>query len=717
MKDDLEIIKQVLHKTPPLKTNESAKQHAINLALAKFDEKNLKVSQGMLLMKRLNNTACAVRQFIFGSKPMKNYQYALIGSVCTVFIILAVVPLPSFYTQSLFDNDSPVLEVVAESTPQNDASPLKEHQVTDTKLLVEKAASDAQASANEEIKIELQTANSQMKAMTVRKVPQQHQTEIVANSSELTLPDSSPKMAMKSESTDGLFDPSPTRMLKAAPSMYRIGLKGMASEAVNSHSNVLPSQDKFKAVASNALKITKNEPVSTFSIDVDTAAYSYVRSILNANQLPAKDSVRVEELINYFPYSYPAPTDKSEPFKTSVAVFSTPWNKDTKLLHIGIKGYQLDTTHKPTANLVFLVDTSGSMNQANKLPLLKNALKMLLDTLSAEDTVAIVTYAGSAGVALAPTKVKDKVKILHLIDELGAEGSTAGAEGIRQAYQLAEQSYNPNGINRVILATDGDFNVGITDTSELKTFVERKRASGVTLSVLGFGQGNYNDELMQTLAQNGNGNAAYIDNINEARKVLVEEVNGTLFTIAKDVKIQVEFNPAQVAEYRLVGYESRLLNTEDFKNDKVDAGDIGAGHSVTAVYEITPANSVAKLVDELRYKEKAPKALDKTSNEYGYVKVRYKLPTEDNSRLMTTQVTPENEYKSLSETPVDSVFVSSVAAFGQLLRGDSYLKDFNYDKVIDLAEKSKGEDKFGYRTEFVNLVRSAKNAPALAPLQ
>ena len=654
MKDDLETIKQVLHKTPPLKTNESAKQHAINLALAKFDEKNLKVSQGMLLMKRLNNTACAVRQFIFGSKPMKNYQYALIGSVCTVFIILAVVPLQSFYTQSLFDTQLPMSELV--TVPTNNAI----QQPVDSAM--------------------------QKKPSVMKKQLAEVDESIAAN-------DITPvhTMTMMNEQ-------------RIAPSV-----------AINSIDNT-PTHDKFKTVVSNTLKVTKNEPVSTFSIDVDTAAYSYVRSVLNVNTLPTKDAVRVEELINYFPYNYALPTNKSEPFKTNVAVFPTPWNKDTKLLHIGIKGYQLESSTQPSANLVFLVDTSGSMNEPNKLPLLKNALKMLLDTLSNEDTVAIVTYAGTAGVALQPTKVKDKAKMLKLIDNLDAGGSTAGAEGIRQAYQLAEQNFNPNGINRVILATDGDFNVGITDTNELQAFVERKRGTGVTLSVLGFGQGNYNDELMQALAQNGNGNAAYIDNLNEARKVLVEEVSSTLFTIAKDVKIQVEFNPAQVAEYRLIGYESRLLNTEDFKNDKVDAGDIGAGHSVTALYEITPVTSHAKLVDELRYKEKLVKELDKTTNEYGFVKVRYKLPNEDNSRLITTSVTADNEYKSLSETPIDSVFASAVAAFGQLLRGDNYLKDFTYDKVIELAEKTKGEDKFGYRAEFVNLVRLAKNAPALAPV-
>jgi Ca-activated chloride channel family protein len=442
-----------------------------------------------------------------------------------------------------------------------------------------------------------------------------------------------------------------------------------------------------------------------------------VRGSLNQNVLPQKNAVRVEELINYFPYDYSAPTNKEEPFKANVSVYPTPWNKDTKLLHIGIKGYQLDAKSKPPANLVFLIDTSGSMNEPNKLPLVQNSLKMLLDTLSEDDSVAIVTYAGNAGVALQPTKIKEKSKISAVIDNLGAAGSTAGAEGIRQAYQLAEQNLNKKGINRVILATDGDFNVGITDTNELKSFIERKRATGVTLSVLGFGSGNYNDEMMQTLAQNGNGNAAYIDTLNEARKALVEEAGSTLFTIAKDVKIQVEFNPEQVAEYRLIGYETRLLNREDFNNDKVDAGDIGSGHTVTALYEITPVASKAQLVDELRYKKSGDKPTEAKNSEYAFVKIRYKLPDGESSKLITTPVNSEIEHKTVNDTPVESRFATAVAAFGQLLRADPYLKDFDYDKIIALAENAKGTDKFGYRAEFINLVRLAKNAPALPALK
>jgi Ca-activated chloride channel family protein len=479
-------------------------------------------------------------------------------------------------------------------------------------------------------------------------------------------------------------------------------------------------RDKFEHVQDNPLKLVKEEPVSTFSIDVDTASYSFVRASLNNNVLPQKDSVRIEEMVNYFPYDYALPKEKNEPFASSVSVMPTPWNKGTKLIHIGIKGYDIVPVQKPHSNLVFLIDTSGSMDQPNKLPLLKNSMKLLLDSLQSDDTVAIVTYAGSAGVALEPTKVADKQKIISSIDTFSAGGSTAGAEGLRQAYDLVERNFDKKGVNRVILATDGDFNVGITDQNELKSFIERKRDSGVFLSVLGFGQGNYNDAMMQTLAQNGNGNAAYIDSLNEARKVLVDEAGSTLFTIAKDVKIQVEFNPETVAEYRLIGYETRMLRREDFNNDKIDAGEIGSGHAVTAIYEITPTGSDAKLVDDLRYGKAKPTA-SKTDtgkgSEYGFLKIRYKLPEEDVSKLITTPIDAKAEVASIDKASTDVRFATSVAAFGQLLRGGGMTKDFTYDDVVTLAESGKGADKFGYRAEFINLVRLAKSASGLKPLE
>ncbi|WP_337660336.1 vWA domain-containing protein [Anderseniella sp. Alg231-50] len=474
-------------------------------------------------------------------------------------------------------------------------------------------------------------------------------------------------------------------------------------------------RDKFSDIAPNPLKVVAKDPVSTFSIDVDTASYAFARKALNNGVLPQKDAVRVEEMVNYFDYGYDAPDSRSEPFRANVSVMPTPWNTNTKLLRIGIKGFELPKTDAPRANLVFLIDTSGSMNAPDKLPLLRNSFKLLLSSLKPDDTVSIVTYAGSAGTVLEPTRVADRSKILSALERLNAGGSTAGAEGIRQAYQLAERQIDSAGVNRVILATDGDFNVGISDTGELKSFIERKRASGVTLSVLGFGRGNYNDELMQALAQNGNGNAAYIDTLSEARKVLVEEAGSTLFTIAKDVKLQLEFNPATVSEYRLIGYETRLLNREDFNNDKVDAGDIGAGHSVTALYEITPAGAEGRLVDDLRYQTESAKPEADSADEYAFMKIRYKLPDSDTSTLITAPVTKGSQAASVAQASPDDRFAASVAAFGQVLRGGRYTGSFSYDDVVALAQSAKGEDRFGYRAEFINLVRLARSAAALEP--
>jgi len=476
------------------------------------------------------------------------------------------------------------------------------------------------------------------------------------------------------------------------------------------------ARDRFEAATPNPVKKTSEEPVSTFSIDVDTASYAFVRRALNNGTLPQKNAVRIEELINYFDYDYPLPEDRSIPFKPTVAVFPTPWNPDTKLLHIGIKGFDIVAQKRPKSNLVFLIDVSGSMEDRDKLPLLKNAFRMLVETLDPEDSVAMVVYAGAAGTVLEPVKAKEKGKILAALERLSAGGSTAGGEGIRQAYALAEANFDPDGVNRVILATDGDFNVGIRDPEELKGFVERKRKTGIFLTVLGFGQGNYNDALMQKLAQNGNGVAAYIDSLNEARKVLVDEAHANLFTIAKDVKIQIEFNPAKITEYRLIGYETRLLRREDFNNDLVDAGDVGAGHSVTALYEITPTGSTAKLIDDLRYgkPETAGKEnVEEKSGEYAFLKIRYKLPESKDSLLLTRAVDKKSEYQSLASAPDEVRFASAVAAFGQLLRGDSHVKDFTYNDVIKIAESVRGKDRFGYRSEFMNLVRLAKTARAM----
>ncbi|GMG82986.1 hypothetical protein LNKW23_21990 [Paralimibaculum aggregatum] len=475
-------------------------------------------------------------------------------------------------------------------------------------------------------------------------------------------------------------------------------------------------RDRFEAVEDNPVKLTAEAPVSTFSIDVDTASYGVMRKMLNQGVLPQKDAIRVEELINYFPYTYAPPETAETPFATHVAVFDTPWNAETQLVRIGLKGYELTREERPKANLVFLIDTSGSMNAPDKLPLLLNAFRLLVDRLGPEDRVAIVTYAGSAGTVLEPTPASEKGKILAALDRLSAGGSTAGGEGIRQAYALAEANMIEDGVNRVILATDGDFNVGIRSTEELQGFVERKRETGVLLSVFGFGQGNYNDALMQALAQNGNGQAAYIDTLSEARKVLGEEAGGTLFPIAQDVKIQVEFNPATVAEYRLIGYETRALKREDFNNDKVDAGEIGSGHRVTALYEITPVASAARLVDDLRYAqpvaepEDTPDAGAARAAEFAFLKIRYKRPGESESNLITRPITRGD----VGEPDTEARFAAAVAGFGQLLRGGRYTGDWDFPDAAALAAGARGDDPWGYRSEFVQLVRLAESAAALS---
>ncbi len=472
-------------------------------------------------------------------------------------------------------------------------------------------------------------------------------------------------------------------------------------------------RDKFTSVEENSFKIVHEAPVSTFSIDVDTASYSWVRASLNQNILPQPASVRTEEMVNYFPYDYAPPSTREQPFSTNVAVYPSPWSPGRKLVRIGIKGYSVSKATRPHANLVFLIDTSGSMQEPDKLPLVKQSLEMLLDELAPNDTVAIVTYAGYAGTALEPTEVRDKTKIEAVIDGLGAGGSTAGAEGIRQAYALAEANLDPNGVNRVILSTDGDFNVGITDQEELKGYIERERDKGVFLSVLGYGMGNYNDALMQKLAQNGNGAAAYIDTLSEARKALVDEASSTLFPIAKDVKIQVEFNPGVVSEYRLIGYETRALNRDDFDNDKVDAGDVGSGQTVTALYEIVPVGG-PRTMDDLRYsaQEKAPVS----GGEYGFVKIRYKLPKSSASRLIATSIDRRNEVGSFVSAPQDARFAAAVAGFAEILRGGKYSGSMTYDDVLRIASGAKGRDEFGYRSEFVQMVRAAKSARAIAKL-
>lgn len=479
----------------------------------------------------------------------------------------------------------------------------------------------------------------------------------------------------------------------ALPSMPAPDLRVLPAENTEAYANEAP----------NPVKVTAEEPVSTFSIDVDTASYAVVRSSLTGGQLPTPDQVRIEEMVNYFPYAYAAPEGDAA-FASTIAVMPTPWNPGTRLVTIGIQGALPDVAARPPLNLVFLIDTSGSMEDANKLPLLKQSLSLMLPELRPEDQVAIVTYAGSAGEVLPPTGASDRAAILAALDNLMAGGSTAGAEGLELAYRVAEGMKADGEVTRILLATDGDFNVGVSDPEGLEAYVARKRETGTYLSVLGFGRGNLDDAVMQALAQNGNGTAAYIDTLSEARKVLVDQLTGALFPIADDVKIQVEWNPATVAEYRLIGYETRALRREDFNNDRVDAGEIGAGHQVTAIYEVTAPGSEALLNDPLRYGTAT--ATGAASGELGFLRLRWKAPGAEVSTLVERPIT------GTEAATTETRFAAAIAGFGLLLQGSTYLGDWGWDQAIELAVANRGDDPFGYRIEAVNLMRLAQSLAA-----
>ncbi len=468
-------------------------------------------------------------------------------------------------------------------------------------------------------------------------------------------------------------------------------------------------RENYAQIEDNPVKRAAEQPVSTFSIDVDTGAYANVRRFLNAGRLPPRDAVRVEELINYFDYDYPPPDDRQPPFRVNTELAPTPWNPKTLLLAVGIKGYELPRTQLPPANLVFLVDVSGSMDSADKIGLLKPALKLLVRQLRPEDKVAIAVYAGAAGMVLEPTSGSQRAKIEAALDQLSAGGSTNGGAGIQLAYNLARQGFVEGGVNRVILATDGDFNVGTVNFQALKDLVETQRKSGIALTTLGFGAGNYNDRLMEQLADAGNGNHAYIDTLQEANKVLVEQMSATLLTIAKDVKIQIEFNPALVEEYRLIGYENRVLRREDFNNDAVDAGDIGAGHTVTALYEIALKGSGGSLTEPLRYGQPATDGATPRGDEIAFLRLRYKQLDGEVSQLLEQPIRRGQAVGDWRETSERFRFAAAVAGFGQVLRGGRHTHDFGYDEVLALARTARGGDPHGYRGEFLTLVGLARS--------
>ena len=465
--------------------------------------------------------------------------------------------------------------------------------------------------------------------------------------------------------------------------------------------------EEYDRIQENGFKSVADTPLSTFSIDVDPASYSNMRRFINRGELPPADAIRTEELVNYFSYDYPKPTG-NDPVKITVEAGTCTWNTAHRLVRIGLKAKEIPTEQLPASNLVFLIDISGSMWGANRLDLVKSSLKLLVNNLRNKDKVAIVTYAGSAGVKLEATSGGDKQKIREAIDELTAGGSTAGGAGIHLAYQIAKKNFISDGNNLIILCSDGDFNVGVSSAEGLEQLIEKERKSGVHLTVLGYGMGNYKDKKIQVLAEKGNGNHAYIDNLQEANRVLVGEFGATLHTVAKDVKLQVEFNPFQVQAYRLIGYESRLLKDEDFNNDAKDAGDMGAGHTVTAFYEVIPAgvkNEYVGKVDDLKYQKKEKMTLKPTgSDELLTVKLRYKAPDKDVSRKMELPFV-DNKGDSVSS---DFRFASAVAMFGQLLRDSDFKGTADYDKVIKLAKQGVNNDERGYRREFIRLVEAAK---------
>lgn len=507
-------------------------------------------------------------------------------------------------------------------------------------------------------------------------------------------------------------DAAKVEMARVAPPMQMSSngaVMGMSIAPMPRDYAAIPlAQNKFEQQVQNGIMVAGEIPVSTFSIDVDTGSYATLRRMLREGRLPEKGTVRVEEMLNYFDYDYPLPAKNAAPFSVTTELAPSPYNDDMMLLRIGLKGYDLPKSQLGASNLVFLLDVSGSMASVDKLPLLQTALKLLTAQLSAQDKVSIVVYAGAAGVVLDGASGNNTQTLIYALEQLSAGGSTNGGQGITQAYQLAKKHFIPNGINRVILATDGDFNVGVTDFDDLIALIEKEKDHGIGLTTLGFGLGNYNDQLMEQLADKGNGNYAYIDTLNEARKVLVDELSSTLFTIAKDVKVQVEFNPALVSEYRLIGYENRALAREDFNNDKVDAGEIGAGHTVTALYELRYVEAGNRMNDKLRYGVDAQTGKEKYSREeIAFLKLRYKLPAQTQSQLLSYPIRLDQSVKQLEQASDDFRFAAAVAGLGQLLNGSHYLHQFDYTKLSLLARSALGDDPFGYRHEFVQLMETA----------
>ena len=688
MVDDMELNRLAGLKAPV--PGQAARRRALQAAMQSFDEKDRRVTQGTSGAVRLTRRARKLWSEIMQKKLLATP--ALAG--------LMALPIAGYAAYYLIEespfglrSDRPASAEPAEEKEIAAADHRRNLAVEPTRMPVAQPAPETDSAATAPLARRERTAEAQMPT-----AGQERQD-------------------MGALSADALHPGAPVPQLNEGLPPVATGMAELAKTEERSVIGVLPAdimppadenRDRIEDFRTSPVRSVTQDPVSTFSIDVDTASYSWVRRSLKEGLLPQADTARVEEMINYFPYDWQGPSDATVPFNPTVSVMPTPWNENSKLMHVAIKGFDITPAAQPKANLVFLLDVSGSMDSPDKLPLLKSAFRLLVSKLNPDDTVSIVTYAGNAGTVLMPTSAAEREKILAAIDRLDPGGSTAGEAGIREAYRLAEQSFVKDGVNRVMLATDGDFNVGQTDDEDLKRLIEEKREGGVFLSVFGFGRGNLNDQMMQTIAQNGNGTAAYIDTLAEAEKVLVGDASSTLFPIAKDVKIQVEFNPRRVAEYRLIGYETRALAREDFNNDRVDAGEIGSGHSVTAIYEITPKGA-PQMIDDLRYGEAKTDNPAGIANaeEYAFVKIRYKLPDEDVSKLITTPVTEANAVSTFDAADADRRFSVAVAAFGQKLRNADQTASFGYERILEIAAAARGADPFGYRSEFLGLVRLA----------
>ncbi|TAW13982.1 VWA domain-containing protein [Rhizobium leguminosarum] len=691
-----------LSRLPPPAPDPEARSRALAAAMQAFDtaENNATVPQGNTKGWRQSS----IINWIWS--PVMNKKF-LAGSALAT---LLVIPAAGYLAIELTRNGSPIVDQteIAGNLSKSEAS--KQPAATAGQPVAVAPQIPAGNDSPAEQSVAVAQALQDKEAPALAKPDASQTSEFDANAALTNKPESSAAaLGAAKRSAPGAPGIAPQQQLAEPMAAIAPSPAPPAEGRVQMQLDL--NRERFANAAANPIKSVATDPVSTFSADVDSASYAFVRRSLTGGAMPDPQSVRVEEMINYFPYDWPGPDKADQPFKATVTVMPTPWNHDTELMHVAIKGYDIAPATTPHANLVFLIDVSGSMDEPDKLPLLKSAFRLLVNKLKADDTVSIVTYAGNAGTVLTPTRVAEKSKILSAIDRLEPGGSTGGAEGIEAAYDLAKQGFVKDGVNRVMLATDGDFNVGPSSDQDLKRIIEERRKDGIFLTVLGFGRGNLNDSLMQTLAQNGNGSAAYIDTLAEAQKTLVEEAGSTLFPIASDVKFQVEFNPERIAEYRLIGYETRALKREDFNNDRVDAGDIGSGHSVTAIYEITPKGSPAVMNDDLRYgaADKAPAAAADSAHrgELAFVKMRYKKPGEDKSALITTPVDDNNAVATLDAAPQDVRFSVAVAAFGQKLSHVAAVDTYSYQAIADLAAASRGTDAFGYRSDFLGLVRLA----------